>query len=85
MSSVTSADFFFLSQVLGTVKTWHELGATSPPAVFLGIRCSYSMEIVGDKSHTLHGLFVRLQELAEKDRCLGVKHYINHSVFTEIS
>lgn len=67
MSSVTSADFFFF-QVLGTVKTWHELGATHPPAVFLGIGFACVMEIVGDESHTLHGLFARLQKFAEKDR-----------------
>lgn len=78
--------FFFFFQVSGTIKTWHELGATSPPAVFLGISYASSMERVGDKSHTLHGLSVRLQKLIEKDRwCLGVKHDISHSVFKEIS
>lgn len=54
--------------MLGTVKTWHELGATHPPAVFLGIGFACVMEIVGDESHTLHGLFARLQKFAEKDR-----------------
>lgn len=47
--------------------TWHELGATSP-AVYPGISYACAMEVVGDKSHALQGLFVRLQELAEKDR-----------------
>lgn len=66
MTYGTSADFFF-PHMLGTVKTWHEVDATSP-AIFLGIRYACTMEMVRDKSHPLHGLFVRLQQLAEQDR-----------------
>lgn len=77
--------FFLVFQVLGTIKTWWELGATSPE-VFFGTRHACTKETAGDKSHALHGLFVRLQELAEKDGGYsGLRHDISHSVFQESS